>query len=410
MKYDPFSMRAGGILALLSLIIITIIISGCSENTDSGRKKYSIYTMTKDYREYIVQVDSLSQGTVNPVLEGTIVGYKQIWDELIVKEGYYYRINRKSQHFVRSQINKGRFEPADSVALADFVFLENYNWIHPDTLLLISYNRKLNKVNYAKVAVKTMTATTGELPIPAPSGAYNSMSVGFTEFRGNRLFAGYSYHSLSDSNGYSTTDTAYVSVLNYPSLKSRNTIKDTRSTYPGNTNTEQQSTFRDEKGDFYFLTSPGIARGNRPDKPTAVYRIKAGQEVLDSNYFFNISESSIQNHAYGLWYIGNGKAIIRSEQKGLFTGIEDHYKVPHVRFFVLDLETKSAKLLNLPVDKGTARQCVLMENGLVYISINSDREGNYIWIYNPENDKLRKGLKIEGDVDYILRIERLYEE
>jgi hypothetical protein len=198
-------------------------------------------------------------------------------------------------------------------------------------------------------------------------------------------------------------------MLSYPELKVQKTLKDSRSTYPGGANTAQQNTFTDDKGDFHFLACPGIALGNNPDKPTAMYRIKKDEDDLDSTFFWNIS-ASIKNHAYGLWDIGNNQAIIRSERRELFTGIEDHYKVPHIEFYILDLLTKTTKKLDLPLDKGTSRQCVLVENGLVYISLNSETDGNFIWTYNPKDGSLEKGLQLSGEVDYILRIEKLYED
>ncbi|CAG5003376.1 hypothetical protein DYBT9275_03138 [Dyadobacter sp. CECT 9275] len=404
-------MRASGnflIYIVFALLTFNALL-GCSDSPTNDKKRFSIYVMAKDASEYIISTNDLSQGEVDPVKTGAKVSPPQIWYDLIVKDGSYFRVNQKTNFFVRFNIRNNEFIPTDSVKLSQFSYIDTYSWLHPDSLLLISYNRKSEKVRYAKVNTRTLEASTGDLAIPLPVPPYNSMSVGFTDVWHQKLFAGYTYHSTRIPQGYTTSDTAYVAIMDYPSFKPIKTLKDTRSTYPGGTNTAQPNTFRDEKGDFYFLACPGVALGNHPGKPTALYRIKAGDEVLDSSYFFNISASPIQNHAYGLWYIGNGKAIIRSERKGLFKGMEDHYKVPHVAFHVLDLATKTVKKLDLPLDKGTSRRCVLVEKGLVYISINSDTQGNYIWMYNPKDHSLKKGLKLAGNLDYILRIERLYD-
>ncbi|HWV30477.1 MAG TPA: hypothetical protein VN038_12510, partial [Dyadobacter sp.] len=61
------------------------------------------------------------------------------------------------------------------------------------------------------------------------------------------------------------------------------------------------------------------------------------------------------------------------------------------------------------LDKGTSRQCVLVENGTVYITVNSGNEGCYVWLLNPETGALKKGLKFSDDTEYILRLERLTE-
>src|SRR5262249_27232887 len=155
--------------------------------------------------------------------------------------------------------------------------------------------------------------------------------------------------------------------------------------YPGNVNTAQQNTFEDENGDFYFLSCPGIVRGANPSQPTAIYRMKAGAQALDSSYFFNISASSIHNHAYGLWYIGHDQAIVRSERKDLFSTFEEHYKIPHIEYYVVNVLTQAVQKLDLPLDRGSSRTCVLSEGPVVYISINDGKGGNDIWIYNKQD-------------------------
>jgi hypothetical protein len=396
--------------ALLFLFLLSL--SGCtgdnSGEKNGAQKKYSIYAMMKDGNEYIVQTDSIVSGSLNPALQGTKLPLKDMWSDLIVRDGYYYRLNWKTETFIKYQIENEEFKEVASTKLTDFSFLETYTWTAPDTILLITYNRKSGFVRFAKLNTKTMDVREGKLAIPSPSGIYNWMSLGFAELRAGKLFVGYTYHTINKNENYTTSDTAYVAVLKFPGLTLLKTSKDTRSTYPGGINTEQPFTFADEKGDMYFIACPGIALGNNPKKPTGIFRIKKSEDTIDPEYFFNISTSPIQNHGYGLWYLGDGKAIVRTERKIIFTGMKDHYKVPHFDFFVIDLKTKSTAKLNLPLDKGSARQCVILEDDLAYITTNSDREGSFVWVYNSEKNKLEKGLQFSGNVDYILRIDQLH--
>ena len=365
--------------------------------------------MSKDHIQYIIQTDTLDRGIVNPIKSGApLVSPPRIWFYMLVKNGNYFFINRKTDYFIRNRVIDNRFTPIDSIYLAGMGDLENYNWYGPDSLLIISYPGKMKSSRYARVNTETMKASTGVLPLPPPVPPFNNMIVGFSVFRNSQLWVGYSYH-FSNEKGYRSSDTVHVASLGYPSLTLDKVFSDGRSTYPGSVNTAEQSTFRDEKNDFYYLSCPGFARGGRPDQPTAIYRIKADDSEPDSSYFFNISASPIANHAYGMWYIGNNKAIIRSERKELFKTFQDHYTNPHMEFYEVDLLTKAVHKLDLPLDKGTSRTCVLVEKDLVYISINSDAEGNYIWMYNPKNKSLKKGLKLEGEVDYIFRMEKLYD-
>ena len=399
------------IFRIISCVFILGLLYTCTtENEETKKdkdKKYSIYAMMKDGKEYIVQTDSLISGTTNPERQGVKVIPSRLFYDLIVRDGFYYRLDWKTSTFIKYRIQNNIFTQVSALPLTGFSTIENYNWISQDSLLLIGYDQKSTKIRYAKIQVKKMTAVEGIMQIPAPFGAFNWMSVGFSKFMNGNLFVGYTYHIANDFQTYTTSDTVYVEAMSYPEMKSIKKFKDIRSAYPGGVNTRQPHSFTDEKGDFYFITCPGIALGNNPDKPTGIYRIRQTEEILDPDYFFNISASPIQNHGYGLWYIGKGKAIVRTERKGLFTGMKDHYSVPHFDFFVLDLITKSTSRLNLPLDKGTARQCILVENGLVYITVNSDSEGSYVWNYNPETGDLRKGLKFDGDIDYILRLDRL---
>jgi len=245
------------------------------------------------------------------------------------------------------------------------------------------------------------------MEIPAPSGRYTTLSIGFVEKKGDALLVGYTYHVAQSVSNYLTSDTLYVSELAYPKMNLVATQKDIRSTYPGGINTIQSYNFKDDRGNYYFQSCPGIALGNHPDLPTGIFKIKAGEKNIDPGYFFNISASKIKNHAYGMWYLGANKAIIRSERKDLFKGLGDHYSTAHFEFYVLDLVTKSITKLNLPLDKGTRRECVIVEGDTAYISVNSTRAGNYIWLYNIKTGALKKGLQLGGDTDFILRIDRL---
>lgn len=393
---------------LLAMVVFT---GGCaerkSEKQSPSHQKYSIYTMAKDGQEYLLAVDSLSGGNTEPEKTGTKVVPQRIFYDLIVHKGHYYRLNARTSEFLKIRIENNAFITKAKLKLQGFSAIDNYSWITPDSLMIIGYDEKRSAVTYAKINPDKMTAVQGILPLPAPTGKYNWMSVGFSQFLNGDLLLGYTYHAAHDLLGYTTSDTMYVETLSYPGMQVIDSYKDNRTTYPGGVNTRQSHFFTDEKGDFYFITCPGIALGNNPDKPTAIMRIRKSDGKIDPDYFFNISASPIQNNGYGFWYIGNGKAIVRTERKDLFTGMNDHYKVPHFDFFELDLATKSATRIDLPLDKGTARQCVLVENGVVYISVNSDAAGNYVWMYNPENRTVKKGLRLLGETDYILRIERL---
>lgn len=379
-----------------------------STEGDASAKKYSIYILAKDGKEYLLQSNSLDKGLLIPEQEGTELNSTEITRSVIVKNGYYYHLNRKKRAFVKYKLDNKSLVEVASVPLKDFS-IENFYWKGPDTLLLTGLNvPDFSQVKYAIINTAKMTQiATGNMDIPLPSGRFDNMSVGFVELRNQKLFVGYTYHQQLSASNYTTSDTTYVTTLNYPQMTAIKTDKDTRSTYPGGINTIQPYAFNDEQDNYYFMTCPGIALGNRPELPTAIMRIKSGSDHPDEDYFFNLSASASHNHAYGMWYLANNKVIIRSERKDLFKGLGDHYSTPHFEFYVADLISKTVHKLDLPLDKGTRRQCVLVNKDIAYISVNSATEGNYVWLYHIKTGELKKGLQLGGTTDFIMRIDEL---
>lgn len=393
------------------LYLLLFCLTACNQSHtasgDSNDKKYSIYILAKDGKEYILESNSLSKGDLKPELDGTDVSNIPVSRGIIVKDGFYYHLDRKNQLFIKYKIQDKQLKEIASVPLTDFS-IENYYWKSADTVLLTGLNASdFSQVKYAMINTKNMHKIAGDdLDISRPSGRFNNISIGFVEMRGEKLFVGYTYHEQLSTANYTTSDTTYITEFKFPLMTVVKTDKDTRSTYPGGVNTIQPYSFNDEVGNYYFMTCPGIALGNRPELPTAIMQIKTGSDTPDESYFFNLS-TSIHNHAYGMWYLGNNKVIIRSERKDLFKDLGDHYSTAHFEFYIVDLITKAIQKLDLPLDKGTRRQCVIVNKDDVYISVNSSTEGNYIWIYNKKSGKLKKGLQLSGNTDFILRIDEL---
>lgn len=397
---------------LLSCLFILFLCASCNQNNHQdlspSKKKYSLYILGKDGKEYLLETDSLNSGSLRPEEQGALLDGDVMDRDVIVHQGYYYHLSRKKASFEKYKLNGKTLTLVAAMPLKDFS-IENCNWVSKDTLLLTGLNKTdYTQVKYISVNTNKMQQlSAGEINIPRPSGKFTSVSIGFAELRKGKMLLGYTYNEQLSSSNYSTSDTTYVAVLKYPGMQLIKTDKDTRSTSPGGTNTIQSYAFNDEQGNYYFMSCPGIALGNRPELPTGIFRINATQETIDKSYFFDISGSVIQNHAYGIWYLGHHKAIIRSERKDLFKGLSDHYSTAHFEFYVLDLLKKDIKKLDLPLDKGTRRECVIVKDNLAYIAVNSTLNGNYIWNYNINNGTLKKGLQLAGDTDFIMRADKL---
>jgi len=397
---------------LTLLFTASIFFSSCSDkgkDDEPGDKAYSIYILGKDGREWITPADSLSGGIIYPERQGAPLNIREIDRDIIVRNGFYYRLNWKNKRFYKYRLAGGAFEKTDSVTLKDFS-IENFRWLGGDTLLLTGLKTPdFAEVRYFLLKASDLTLISqGSMDIARPSGRFSSMSIGFAEPKGDKLLLGYTYHQQLGGSDYTTSDTTYITALKYPEMSALETQKEFRSTYPAGINTVQSYTFYDEQGDFYFMSCPGIALGNRPDVHTGIFRIRKNALQTDPDYFFDISASRINNHAYGLWYLGNGQAIIRSERKDLYKGLGDHYSTAHFEFYLLDLKAQTVKKLDLPLDKGTRRECVIVDKGIAYIAVNSTKEGNFVWLYDISKGTLRKGLQLAGETDFIMRIDRLH--
>lgn len=373
--------------------------------------KYSLYILAKDGNNYLIETSSLANGTLSPENDGVQIEADKISRADLVKDGFYYDLDDRTGQFVKYTIEDKKLKQVATIALKNFS-IENFEWFGGDTLLLTGLNHiKDSEVVYSLITTTDMKVVkTGKMDIPKPQGVFNNISVGVVERRNNQLLIGYTYHQLLSPSNYHTSDTVYLSTLSYPEMKAEKLTKDTRSTYPGGINTIQPYAFNNEQGDYYLMTCPGIALGNRPELPTALMRIKKGEDQIDQSYFFDLSNSIIQNHAYGMWYLGRNYAIVRSERKDLYKDLNDHYETAHFSYYLIDVANRKViERLNLPLDRGTRKNCVIVEGDLVYIAINSKTDGNYIWQYNLKTKALQKGLKLNGGTDYILRIDRLHQ-
>jgi len=394
---------------LLWLTTSLLLMSACknSASEKEALPKYSLHLMDRDDREYIVQTNDLGSGVIDPEQVSEPLP-DTISRNIIIKDGFYYQVQRRSGIFIKYQVDNKRLRPIAQLPLSDYGE-ENFYWIGKDSLLLSGLNLATNAGRYYLIHTADMKVlASGALDITQPQGIYKTISIGLVQQRKDTLLVGYTFHPAEDNSHNMSSDTMYIASLLFPSMQRVALQKDWRSTYPAGPNNVQHNDFTDEQGNYYFMTCPGIAMGNQFSKPTAIFRIKANETQIDPGYFFSISGSVIGNHAYGLWSLGNGKAIVRTERKDLYKGLSDHYSTPHFEFYLLDVSKQQViKKLPLPLDKGTRKECILVEGNTAYIAVNSRKDGNYIWKYDIQKDELTKGLRFSGTTDFILRIDRL---
>ncbi|NJI75309.1 DUF4374 domain-containing protein [Sphingobacterium kitahiroshimense] len=389
------------------LLLLIVFIIGCSsrDQSNSSSNNYSLYIMNKNLGNTIVTTNSIDSGTINILKDGIDLPTQYFDRSIIVHNGFFYHI--KSGKFIKFEMQENALTEIAAIPMSN-QHIENMNWQEKDTLLLFTLdNKTYSKLHYYKIDVKKFEILQKEeIHLPVAPSKFPIVSIGFSTLHQNNLILGYTYNKVINETDFTTIDTMYFATLDPQTLKIKSIQKDNRSTYPGGVNTVQSYSFHDERGNFYFMSCPGIALGNNLSKPTAIFRIPNNTTTVDSSYFFNLTATN-QNHAYGMWYLGNNEAIIRSERKDLYNDFSDHHSTYQFEYYVVDLLKQTATKLTLPYDKGTRKESVLVENGKAYITIDDKDDNHQVWIYNIQTKKISTGLKLDKETDFIVRIDKL---
>jgi len=386
-----------------------LCVLGSCKNDDQGPQgnetgKYSAILCVGSWPNtayYIADIPSLTSGTISLQGNGAEMTGKVYAQDVIQKDGFYYHANYNSGRLGKYHVENGVLVTDKEVPFTHLNW-SSYVWADNQTLVIFGtgVNNDINEGRYAVVKVSDMSVSTGKLSLQAFPDGFSDYSFGFAEYRGGKIFLGYSFAS-SDWSQYPNMPVYQqfnVAVINYAGMTVESNISDIRSTAPGGPIVYAPASFQDEKGDIYFITDP--VSNYDYNSPSAVYRIKSGSTTLDAGYYFDFSSRVSNQMGAAMWYIGDGKAIVRTRAAGQSIDA-DHY------FSVINVQTGTfIKKLNLPVDKGERMvQAVIMEDDKAYIAVNAE-DKDYIWEYDPASDKLTAGAEFIGGIDYILRLEK----
>lgn len=390
-------------LALVALCL-TVGFSSCKKNSDNPGQEESqdasafafVGEVTNPSALYLLTSGSLSSGSVTAVGKGVeMKGAARLF-----KKGFYY--NTVTGQLVKSKYENNLLTAVGQVALTGNA-LYAY-WLSDETLIVWNGTTSApnNVMTYNIVNVANMTISkTGSISLSGLAATDKAIYLSGCILRNNRLYIPYVVYNSS----WSATEVSYLASVDYPSMGNLNIATDTRSAYAGSFSSVIPSTAV-LNGDIYMLTNTGDRWGITPNKPSAVYRIKAGENTFDTSYFFDLSAISDGNREfYGFWDLGNGKAITRLGRKDLLKTFEDYFSTDVFDYYVVDLVAKTKTRLDLPLSKVVHGSTVLVENGKAYIAVASSSAGNYVWTYDIASGNLTKGLEIKGvdNVNWISR-------
>lgn len=377
--------------------LLILLLSGflsCTSEKDDNASQFGIFTFDNKDSDVFGTTSSLTSGSVNNA-EKIKISDTGIFTN---KEGFYFGINEQTGDFVKYKIEKNNLTTVKRIPFKSVVSWRPvaswFSWANDSTLFLGS-SMSGKQFVYATVDVKNMKIiSSGNLDIPLPEKDFNYGGI-MGRIVGNKLYVAYMLYQYENKEAL-PGDTIYLATIGYPSMKTANITKDTRSTFPGGYILFWQVSLELE-GDLYFIAQPGSRLRRHPKFKSAVYRIKKGDDKLDPDYFFPLSDN-ISQEAYGLYDLGNGKALTKIADKSKVNQFSDYYQSSIISYYLLDLKTKSRTKMALPNDRLDFHKNLLVKDGKAYIGIYGTDGKSTVWNYDLKSGKTSEGLKMAGQI------------
>lgn len=395
---------------LLVLFFLVIFIFSCTQISEKNIDPNFVFCLyNKDENPTSLLFTESLDDDGRPIFQIPLSSSRIQEREYIYKNGFFYRLSSQTSVFTKYQLQGSSFVLVDSIQLKNRDF-ETITWKDDDNLIAVCREDAENRTPQARLyqinvaGMKVVKQDT--IVLPFANKEYSALHLGLVNIENDDLWLAYSFFKSTGKYGHTTSDTTYYATIKYDSFKLKNIQIETRSTYPGGFNIIQSYSFKDEEGDYYFMTNPGIALGNNPKLPTAIFRKRKGQLLVDQDYMINISRS-IGNHAYGIWYVGNGKAITRNEQKKLYTDFSNFHAVYQFEYRLVDLQSGSIEKIQIPLDKGTQKENVWTDGKYVYFAIDGSNDQHRVWKYDLQTKEISKGLKLPNNTNFIVRMDYL---
>src|SRR3546814_898544 len=136
---------------------------------------------------------------------------------------------------------------------------------------------------------------------------------GDLQYKDGQLFFSVVFEYIPNSQLYPRLNTLAVS---YPGFVVTHTSADSHTVGVGSTSGKFSTSFVNEQGDMYFLTSWNGVWRTGTISPRLIYRIKAGSDELDKMYILKVQKKlGYKAAAGGLFMnLGDEKAIIKYQK------------------------------------------------------------------------------------------------
>ncbi|WP_437921406.1 hypothetical protein [Sphingobacterium sp. LRF_L2] len=356
--------------------------------------KYGILAYDKDDAIVFASTADLKKGNMK------LHQASKTEDEIFFTEraGYYYAINQDRGEFVKYRIEKEGLKKESA-----FEFVQSTSWRAvaswhswvSDHEILLGSSCSGKQFMYVLIDVDKMEVVRyGKLDIPLPDEEMNYGGV-MGRLVDSTLYIAYMlypYTKMEEPAG----DTIYLASIDYPSMRTKNITVDARSTFPGGYNLFWQVSAV-HNGYLYFIAQPGNRLRFHPTHRPAIMRIKIGDEYIDRDYFFQLSDNAMMEY-YGLFDIGEGRVLTKAVDNRLVQEFSDYFTRNIVDYYLLDLEHMLTMKMPLPKDVLDFHSNVCQQGNTLYIGIRDTLGESDVWLYDLSSRQADKGLHVEGEL------------
>lgn len=390
------------------IIILSVSFSACSddpENTDPvipvSTSKYSLWVSATN-GSYILTVDNLMKDTILSPANNQgidITGHlpASYYGSWAYSYGGKYYLSNDGTRFSQFEITDGgQFKETNNLAFGSSFYIGNVlDYMSSESELVFTSTggqRDSDKNVYKKpiyfMNTVNMTMTkelTAEIPfldytVYKENGDVDPTSMHVTSFeiRNDKVFFGYDFYN---SKYGMASDTTYVYVCDYPSMKNGKVLKDGRGGYTsGHWDITRRAFFDDDKN-LYFISEN--SKGGQ-----SLIRIKNNETEIDSNYFYDLSGYNMGSG--NVQELGNGKT----------------YFPP----YIIDAPNKKIIAdLRILADGAEPYSTTMnfVENGNLYTVFKTKDSRWFVYEYNPATNKMTRGLEIDGGIDWVYHVNKL---
>ncbi|GEN65999.1 YncE family protein [Chryseobacterium rhizosphaerae] len=390
-------------LLLACLSIISCEREPGSGGSESGEKDYQYFLLSAlgswpNTVHYMTATNDLTNGEMDITKEGDEINSKGTYS-YIVKNGFIYNYKTDQGIFKKFKYTQDRLTTVKEVPFTYISDISSYVWIDANTLVIVGETGDGQHIRYtvfntSDLSIIRQGEIEGFQPFPT---AYNFYSLGAMTYIDGHIYLQYSFR-----NGkWITPDYYNFAVIDYKNFKVINSVTDSRSSGVANGSPYFKTTFTKDNEAFYYTCFPRVGAGSNK---IYLFRALKGATSPDPGYQINLTDlvggKSLETV---IEYMGDNKMVVLYRDPTLGNAYNGRYAI-------IDIETKQVVrvLDELPGDE-PYEQGMFVRNKKLYIAVNANKGGNYVWIYDLQTDKISKGMKLPDKISGFARFDKFYD-